>query len=63
VGFENVSSLLSAISPKFAREININAREGFTKDGIPASVIEEVVSATLRVNYGQYLDVHKFVGR
>ncbi|KAL0278843.1 UNVERIFIED_CONTAM: hypothetical protein PYX00_000533 [Menopon gallinae] len=62
VTFQNVSTLLSAMDPTFAESLHITSEAGFEKEGLSKVVIDELVMATLRTNYGQDLKAHKFVG-
>lgn len=61
-GFENVTSLLSAMNTEFPADMLVSSQEGFKREGFSSPVIQELVAATLRVNYGQHLKSHKFVG-
>lgn len=60
--FSSVLDLMNAMSPQFGDDMHISARDGFKEHGFSEKIIDELVSATLTVNYGQSTSVHKFVG-
>jgi len=51
------------MSPQFEDDMHISTRDGFKKHGFSEKMIDELVSATLIVNYGQSSSVHKLVGK
>lgn len=57
-----MTSLLSALDPDFAESLTSDTRKKFLQEGIPELVIDEIIMATIRVNYGQNLKAHKMVG-
>lgn len=60
--FWTVSELLKAMNPEFDSDRRIKTGMGFKKLGFSDQMVDELVAATIRVNYGQDLMVHKFVG-
>lgn len=60
--FETIGALLQAINPKFVEYLNITTNLGFQEEGITSVVIDEIIMATIRANYGQNLNIHKMVG-
>lgn len=61
--FSSVLDLINAMSPQFVDYMHISTRDGFKENGFSEKIIDELVSATLTVNYGQSTNVHKFVGK
>lgn len=61
--FSSVLDLLNAMSPQFVDYMHVSTRDGFKEHGFSEKIIDELVSATLTVNYGQSTSVHKFVGK
>lgn len=57
-----MTSLLSAMDENFPADLLVSTLEGFKREGFSDEIIQEMIAATLRVNYGQHLKVHKFVG-
>lgn len=48
----------------FVSYLNISVRDGYLKNqDIPECIVDELVQASLRVNYGQNTNVHEFVGK
>ncbi|XP_044577912.1 prenylcysteine oxidase-like [Cotesia glomerata] len=62
IGFENISSLLSGMNHKFPEMLEISSKDFLLSQGYSHKLINELVEATLAVNYGQDTDVHSFVG-
>lgn len=60
--FSSVLDLLNAMSPQFVEYMHVSTKDGFKEHGFSEKIIDELVSATLTVNYGQSTSVHKFVG-
>lgn len=58
-----MSDLLKAMNPQFEDDRKIKTGLGFNKLGFSDLLVDEIVAATIRVNYGQDLMVHKFVGK
>lgn len=59
-----MQDLLSAMDPSFVDYLNISVKDGFMKnEGFPEALVAEIVQASLRVNYGQNINVHEFVGK
>jgi len=47
----------------FVNYLNISVRDAYLdQENFSESLINEIVKASLRVNYGQNLNVHEFVG-
>lgn len=61
--FDTMQDLLSAMDPSFVDYLNISVKDGFMKNGFPEALVAEIVQASLRVNYGQNINVHEFVGK
>jgi hypothetical protein len=51
------------MSPQFVEYMHVSTKDGFKEHGFSEKIIDELVSATLTVNYGQSTSVHKFVGK
>lgn len=51
------------MDPSFVDYLNISVREAYLKQGFSDLLITELVQASLRVNYGQNINVHEFVGK
>ncbi|XP_023708450.1 prenylcysteine oxidase 1 isoform X2 [Cryptotermes secundus] len=60
--FSSVSDLLKAMSPQFVDDMHVSTKDGFRENGFSERIVDELVLATLRANYGQSATVHKFVG-
>ena len=60
--YENVGSLMSAMHDDFKKFLQLSTQNGFKSAGISDIVIDEIIMATIRVNYGQNLKIHKMVG-
>ncbi|KAG4080356.1 hypothetical protein HA402_010848 [Bradysia odoriphaga] len=61
--FENVHDLLAAMDPTFPNYLNVTVHDAFVNDeGLSESIVNELVQASLRCNYGQTINVHEFVG-
>uniref|UniRef100_A0A2S2QCA5 Prenylcysteine oxidase n=1 Tax=Sipha flava TaxID=143950 RepID=A0A2S2QCA5_9HEMI len=61
--FDTVNDLLSAMDPSFVHYLNVSVKEAFLKtESLPETLIQDIVQASLRVNYGQNTGVHEFVG-
>lgn len=61
--FDTTYDLLSAMDPSFVGYLNVSVREAYLKDEyLSEPLVNEFVQASLRVNYGQNTNVHKFVG-
>lgn len=50
------------MSPDFDNDRKIKTGNGFKKLGFSDLLVDEIIASTIRVNYGQDLMVHKFVG-
>ena len=57
-----VTDLLKAMSPDFESDRKVKTGSGFKNIGFADLLVEELIGASIRVNYGQDLMVHKFVG-
>ncbi|XP_043278149.1 prenylcysteine oxidase-like [Venturia canescens] len=62
IAFKNVTALLSALNVEFPKMLQISTQEYLTKAGFSPRLINELVEATLVVNYGQNTNVQSFVG-
>lgn len=52
------------MDPKFANYLNVSVKDAFlVNDDFSESLINELVQGSLRVNYGQNISVHEFVGK
>lgn len=58
-----MSDLLKAMSPQFVDDMHVSTKDGFRENGFSERIVDELVLATLRANYGQSATVHKFVGK
>lgn len=64
VSFDSTYDLLTAMDPSFVNYLNISVRDAYLKEEhFSELLITELVQASLRVNYGQNTNVHKFVGK
>ncbi|XP_015109352.1 prenylcysteine oxidase [Diachasma alloeum] len=61
-GFRNVTDLLAAMNPRFPSMLQVSMKDHLKNLGYSARLIDELVQATLVVNYGQETDVQSFVG-
>lgn len=53
-----------AMDPSFVNYLNVSVRDAFLNhEQMSESLITELVQASLRVNYGQNINVHEFVGK
>lgn len=60
--FVTVEELFAAADPKFLAYFNISAKEGFRNHVyLNEKTVDDLVRATIRVNYGQTTDVHLFL--
>lgn len=60
--FDNVHDLLAAMDPTFVDYLNVSVKDAYVKDeGLSESIVDELVQASLRCNYGQTTNVHEFV--
>ncbi|XP_034947431.1 prenylcysteine oxidase-like [Chelonus insularis] len=62
VGFNNVSSLLSAMNNEFPQMLQVSTKDYLKDLGYSPVVIDELIKAVTVVNYGQDTDIHSFVG-
>lgn len=60
--YDNVTALLSAMSKNFPQMTQISTRNHLLNLGYSPRLVDELVKATLVVNYGQETNVHSFVG-
>lgn len=61
--FENVNDLLSAMNSDFPELLQKSIKSHLLDSGYSARIIDELVQATVVVNYGQEVfDIHSFVG-
>jgi hypothetical protein len=49
--------------PQFVDDMHVSTKDGFRENGFSERIVDELVLATLRANYGQSATVHKFVGK
>lgn len=61
--FDSTYDLLTAMDPSFVNYLNISVRDAYLNEHFSEAVITELVQASLRVNYGQNINVHEFVGK
>lgn len=61
--FDTTYDLLTSMDPSFINYLNISVKDAYLKYDFSESLITELVQASLRVNYGQNIDVHQFVGK
>lgn len=62
--FDTTYDLLAAMDPSFVNFLNISVKDAYMKhEQFSESIINELVEASLRVNYGQNINVHEFVGK
>ena len=63
--YESVQKLLQAMSAgdEFYRLTQISAREYLLEQGLSELLIDELVTAITRINYGQSTEVNAFTGR
>lgn len=51
------------MDPSFVNYLNVTVHDAFVKDqGFSEKIVNELVQASLRCNYGQTVNVHEFVG-
>lgn len=60
--FKTVEQLLNAMSPSFVDALTNTTYKVLKDQHFSDRMINEIVRAALRVNYGQDIDVHFFVG-
>ncbi|XP_050523354.1 prenylcysteine oxidase 1-like [Daktulosphaira vitifoliae] len=61
--YDDIVDLLVAIDPDFGSYLNISIKDAFINNlGFSELLVDEIVKASLVVNYGQDVDVHQFVG-
>lgn len=60
--FWTVGDMLKAMNPQFETDRKVKSGVGFKKLGFSDLLVDEIVAASIRVNYGQDILVHKFVG-
>lgn len=55
--------MLAAMDPTFVNYLNISVSDAYVNDvHLSESIVNELVQASLRCNYGQTVNVHEFVG-
>lgn len=60
--FNNISELLWAMDPSFVDMLEHSLDSGLKEEGIADLFIQELAMAIMRVNYGQSVEAHQFVG-
>ncbi|BES90704.1 Prenylcysteine lyase [Nesidiocoris tenuis] len=60
--FSNLDDLMYHIHPSFLEHMRVSTKAGFERAGFSDKIIDELIEATLRCNYGQTTSVHQFVG-
>ena len=60
--FTNINELLWAMDPSFLDMLERSLEAGLKEEGIADIFIQELAVAVMRVNYGQSVDAHQFVG-
>lgn len=61
--FDTTNDLLAAMDSSFVNYLNISVKDAYLEQDFPETLINELVQASLRVNYGQNTNVHEFVGK
>lgn len=62
--FDSTHDLLTAMDPSFVNYLNISIKDAYLNhEEFSECLINELVQASLRVNYGQNINVHEFVGK
>lgn len=61
--FSNVSALLKAVDQDLLDMTHLSVRDWFKKNGYKDNIIDELVTAVTKCNYGQNADIHALVGR
>jgi prenylcysteine oxidase/farnesylcysteine lyase len=51
------------MNPQFVDYMHISTKNGYKENGFSEKMVDELVGASLTVNYGQTTSVHKFVGK
>ncbi|XP_058803534.1 prenylcysteine oxidase 1-like [Phymastichus coffea] len=62
IGFENVTALIGAMNQEFVNLLQTSMKDHLIKLNYHEKIINELVEATLVVNYGQDTNVQSFVG-
>lgn len=62
IGFDNVTALISAMNQEFVGLLQTSMKDHLIKLDYDRKIVDELVEATLVVNYGQDTNVHTFVG-
>ncbi|XP_014219399.1 prenylcysteine oxidase-like [Copidosoma floridanum] len=62
VGFENVTALIMSMNKEFAQLLETPMHDHLTSLGYGEELINQLVKATIVVNYGQDVNIHAFVG-
>ncbi|KAJ6632986.1 Prenylcysteine oxidase [Pseudolycoriella hygida] len=61
--FDNVEDLVAAMNPEFLTYLNVSVKDGYVeKERFSQKIVNELVQASLRCNYGQTVKVPEFVG-
>nr|XP_027209039.1 prenylcysteine oxidase 1-like [Penaeus vannamei] len=60
--FSNVSALLKAVDQDLLDMTHLSVRDWFKKNGYKDNIIDELVTAVTKCNYGQNADIHALVG-
>ncbi|CAK9798124.1 Prenylcysteine oxidase-like [Anthophora plagiata] len=60
--FTSITSFLSTINPEFPNSLKTSIEDKLLNLGYSEKLIDELVKASLVVNYGQNTDIHSFVG-
>lgn len=60
--FLNVTALLAAMNENFPKMLQTSMKAHFLEQGYSETFIEELMKATVIVNYGQDTNIHSFVG-
>lgn len=61
--FDTTYDLIKSMDPSFLNYLNISVKDAYLKNDYSESLITELVQASLRINYGQNINVHQFVGK
>lgn len=62
IGFNNVTSLLSAMNENFPKWLEESIKDCLLRMGYDEQFIDEMVKTTIVVNYGQSTNIQSFAG-
>lgn len=59
-----MDELLNAMDPKFAKYLNVTVKETYSNaQQLTMPIIRELVQASVKINYGQNINVQTFAGK